>query len=407
MKLLLLIVKNLRRNLLRTTLTCLALFLLVFIITAIWSFLHLLDKYTEQKAGEQKAIVTERWQFPSQLPWSYASALEHELKQLPDQYRPLAYMTWQFYGGSIDPTKRSPENTMFMFALEPRALKMMDEMESLDPTLIKKLEDNKLGLLIGREKLATINKRLGDRITITSFNYKGINLEFEIIGLLPDGRYAQSAAMNRQYLLDALDDYKVKNRGTPHPLADKSLNLFWFQARDLKSIEVAAAQLEAPGGNFTNPAVKCETASSGIAAFIEPYRDMLWGMRLLTLFIMFVMALVIANAISISVRERRTEIAVMKVLGFRPGQILQMVLGETLLLGALTGLLCTGLTYVVVNQIMGGLNFRVAFFPAFMVPADALWWGPAIGAGTALFGSVIPALLASWIKVSQVFAKVA
>jgi putative ABC transport system permease protein len=320
----------------------------------------------------------------------------------------MAYMTWQFYGGSIDPTKRSPENTMFMFALEPRALKMMDEMEGLDPSLIKKLEDNKLGLLIGREKLAAINKRLGDRITITSFNYKGINLEFEIIGLLPDGRYAQSAAMNRQYLLDALDDYKVKNRGTPHPLADKSLNLFWFQARDLKSIEVAAARLEAPGGNFTNPAVKCETASSGIAAFIEPYRDMLWGMRwLLTPAIMFVMALVIANAISISVRERRTEMAVMKVLGFRPGQILLLVLGETLLIGTLTGFLCTGLTYTVVNQVMGGLNFRVAFFPAFMIPAEALWWGPAIGAGTALAGSLMPALSARSIKVSEVFAKVA
>ena len=45
------------------------------------------------------------------------------------------------------------------------------------------------------------------------------------------------------------------------------------------------------------------------------------------------MALVIANAISISVRERRTEMAVLKVLGFRPGQILVLVLGEALLIG--------------------------------------------------------------------------
>ena len=49
------------------------------------------------------------------------------------------------------------------------------------------------------------------------------------------------------------------------------------------------------------------------------------------------LSLVIANAISISVRERRMELAVMKVLGFRPLQILVLVLGESLLLGVTAG----------------------------------------------------------------------
>ncbi len=407
MKLFLLMLKNLRRNLLRTTLTCLALLVLVFIVTLIWSFLHMLDSFTTAKAGEQKAIVSERWQFPSMMPWSYASALEAELEKLPPEYRPTGYMTWQFYGGTLDPTKMSPENSLFMFGMEPRALKMMDEMDDLDPALIKKLEEDKQGLLIGRDKAKTLGVQAGKTMTVTSLNYKGVNLEFHVLGYLPDTRYGQSAVMNRQYLLDALDDYKRKNNGTPHPMADKTLGLFWFQAKSLKAIEVATELLEAPG-KFTQPAIKCETASSGIASFIEPYRDMLWGMRwILTPAILFVMALVIANAISISVRERRTEMAVMKVLGFRPGQILTLVLGETLLLGVLTGFFCTGLTYVVVNLVMHGMKFGVAFFPAFLIPIDALWWGPAIGAGTALAGSLVPALGARSIKVSEVFSKVA
>ena len=66
-----------------------------------------------------------------------------------------------------------------------------------------------------------------------------------------------------------------------------------------------------------------------IASFIEPYRDLLWGMRwLLTPAILVVMALVIANAISITVRERRTETAVMKVLGFQPRRSFADSLGE-------------------------------------------------------------------------------
>src|SRR5262245_25537484 len=87
-RLLLLMLKNLRRNLLRTTLTCMAIFVLVFVVTMIWSFLHMLDSYTTAKAGEQKGLVTERWQFPSMLPWSYVKDIEYELNKLPEEYRP-------------------------------------------------------------------------------------------------------------------------------------------------------------------------------------------------------------------------------------------------------------------------------------------------------------------------------
>jgi putative ABC transport system permease protein len=412
MKLFVLILKNLRRNLLRTTLTCLALFVLVFIVMVIWSFLHLFDRITEAKAGEQKAIVTERWQFPSMMPWSYDAALRSDLEQLPTPYRPTGYMSWSFYGGSLDPNKRTPENSLFMFVMAPEALPMLDEWDDPGKKLQTLLKNNIDGLLIGRDKLRQFGKRVGDKIKVTSMNYKGIDLEFKILGVLPSmtGRYDQSAIMNQQYLLNALDQWKndrTKGNGSPHVMADKCLALFWFQANDLKSIQAATERLETPG-KFTQPAIKCETASSGIATFIEPYRDLLWGLRwLLTPAVLVVMALVIANAISISVRERRTEMAVMKVLGFRPGQILLLVLGEVLLLGALTGLLCTGLSYVVFNFVMGGIKFPVAFFPAFKIPIDALWWGPAIGGGTALVGSIVPALGARAIKVSEVFAKVA
>src|SRR5262249_34700761 len=71
MKFLLLIFKNLRRNLLRTTLTSLAIMVLVFVVTLIWSVLSGLYRYTREQSGEQKLIVTEKWQIPSQMPIRY------------------------------------------------------------------------------------------------------------------------------------------------------------------------------------------------------------------------------------------------------------------------------------------------------------------------------------------------
>ena len=107
-------------------------------------------------------------------------------------------------------------------------------------------------------------------------------------------------------------------------------NLIWLRVPDMKTYaKVEEALSNSP--SFRIPAIKCETASSGIGSFLEAYRDMLWGMRwLLVPAVLATMSLVIANAISISVRERRPEMAVLKVLGFRPAQIMLLVLGLSL-----------------------------------------------------------------------------
>ena len=91
------------------------------------------------------------------------------------------------------------------------------------------------------------------------------------------------------------------------------------------------------------------------------------------------LSLVIANAISISVRERRMELAVLKVLGFRPYQILLLVLGEAMIVGTLAGFCSAALTYYIVNDVVGGFKFPLAFFGTFFIPAEALYWARAWG----------------------------
>ena len=115
----------------------------------------------------------------------------------------------------------------------------------------------------------------------------------------------------------------------------------------------------------------------------------------------------ISNAIGISVRERQMEFAVMKVLGFRPNQLLALVICESVVLGTAAGFASAALTYYISNVYFGGINFQIAFFSKFYVPIAALWWGPLMGVGTALAGSFLPAWSARSVKVSDVFAKVA
>lgn len=418
MKFFLLILKNIRRNLLRTLLTVLGTMMLVLVVTLVWSVLDFLDKATAEQSKNLKLIVTERWQIPSRMPFAYASSLSSgafDSAQGGYKVEPPDSMTWQFYGGTLDPKNRTIENNLFAIGLDPPKLStMMDDLDSLQSPakeefqkVVDKLAANKQGLVLGRKRLETINKRVGDRITIYSINFRGIDLEFEIVGVFPPGRYDLSAAFNRQYLNDALDQFPQKNNNRPHPMANASLNLVWLRVPDVATSAQVAEQVEA-SPKFKNPAVKCETASSGISTFIEPYRDIIWGLRwFLAPASAIVLALVISNAISISVRERRLELAVLKVLGFRPNQILGLVLGEALLIGGGAGLASSTLTWAIINYGFGGLRFPIAFFSTFMIPAQAIWWGLVTGSAASLAGSIMPAWTARTVRVSEVFAKVA
>ncbi|ADB17628.1 protein of unknown function DUF214 [Pirellula staleyi DSM 6068] len=417
MKFFLLIFRNLSRNLFRTILTSSATMFLVLVITAVWTVLSFLDKATEEKKQDLKAIVTERWQIPSQLPFSYAATLSEGAARNPGDVRPLDSMTWQFYGGTTDKENRSVSNTVFMFCMEPKKLlTMMDELDKLDPNAaetkelqaaIDKMENNIQSIILGQDRLKSLEKRVGDRIKLYGINYKDIDLELEIVGTFPaNGRYNSSAVINNEYLNRSLDAYE-REKGSKHPLADKTLNLVWLRLPDTDAFNKVAEQITT-SPSYSNPSVKCETASSGIAAFLDAYRDLIWAMRwLFSPVVLFSLTLVIANSISISVRERRLELAILKVLGFRPSQLLILVLGEGLLLGAGAGFLSTAGTYLLVNYVMGGIPFQIAFFPNFDIPIDALWWGPVLGGFASLLGSIVPSWNACTVKVTDVFSRVA
>jgi putative ABC transport system permease protein len=417
-----LVLKSLRRNLIRTIMVSAAVMILVFVITMVWTVVGALDRFTQEKAKDPKAVVTERWSIPSQMPFSYERELsEGSAREAGDTF-PTDSMSWGFYGGTIDKSKLTFESIVFFFCMDPKKLlrfengkpvSMMDDIDQFSPSDLQALDaacevmdKDPTKVVIGVERLGLLKKQVGDRIKVSSLNYPDIDLEVEIIGAFPKGRYAQSAVMNRRYLNQALDDYKAKN-GKPHPMADKALNLEWLKVPDRAALDKVAAQINR-SPSFKSPAVKCETASSAIGAWLAPYQSLIFGVKfLLVPSILATMALVIACAISIGVRERRTEMAVLKVLGFGPNHVLMLILSEALLIGLVSGFLSALLTVVIFNYYFGGINFRVAFFPTFPVPWQALRWGVLAGGLTAFLGSIVPAWAARGVKVSEVFAKVA
>jgi putative ABC transport system permease protein len=418
-KLVLIMFRGLRRSPLRTSLTYLALFVLTLVLSMIYAVLNFIGLVTSEKEANFKAIATHKTLVPSQMPRAHYEHFKELCRKLPPGMRPEKgdddVMAWSFLFGTTDPVTKRPDGNVFLFCLEPdKVTNMMDGLDDLNSTEKTQLDaavevmlKNPQAIVMSKSRLKKMNLQVGQRIKVTGLSYPDLVFDCDIVGELPDGKYEGVGFMNSAYLFSQLDAFRrdrINNRsGDPHPMADKCINLIWVKLPNKEGFERLSAMAN-DTGNFNTPQIKLETASSGIGSFLDSLKDIFFGMKyVMTPAMVAIMCLVIANAISIGVRERRTELAVLKVLGFQPRHVMLLVLGEAILVGLMAGEMSTFLAWLLI----GSIKIQLAFFGAFFVPSMALVYGPLLGAIVAIIGSLGPALAAKNVKVAEVFAKVA
>jgi putative ABC transport system permease protein len=103
----------------------------------------------------------------------------------------------------------------------------------------------------------------------------------------------------------------------------------------------------------------------------------------------FTILLVSANTIAMSVRERTREMAILRTLGFSPAEIMQVVLGESVLVALLGGLLGIGVTFALTRAAAAGAGP----FGEMMV---FRWQATLIVAAFAVVIGLVSALVPAW-----------
>ncbi len=428
LKVVLIMFRGLRRSPLRTSLTYLAIFVLTLVLCLIYAVLYMIGNATSEKEANFKAIVTHKTTIPSQMPPGYYEEFKRVcIEEIPAEYakahpgapplviRDADIMSWSFVLGTTDKVNQRKENMVFLFALEPdKVMTMMDGLDDLtgeEKELLEKacaaMKANPQAIVMSKSRLKALNLQVGQKLKLHGVNYPGLYGEFDIIGELPEGKYEGVSFMNKEYLIKGLEAYQrdvVANpKGEKHPMLDKCINLIWVKLPNKEAFEILSAKVN-DRAKFNTVPIKLETASSGIGSWLGAFKDIFWGIKYILVPAMIgIMSLVVANALSISVRERRTEMAVLKVLGFQPRHVLLLVLGEALLVGFLGGAMSAALAW----GMLGSFKFQIMFFGAFFVPPNALIYGPLLGMAVSFAGSIIPAMTAKDVKVAEVFARVA
>ena len=132
--------------------------------------------------------------------------------------------------------------------------------------------------------------------------------------------------------------------------------------------------------------------------FEEMLGDLRGMIRAIGLAVVFSLLCVAGNAMAMSMRERTTEVAVLKAIGFNKGLILFLVLTESVLVaglgGALGSLGCKALCEVVDIS-----HFTAGFLPFFYIPWNVAFQGLAVSLFVGFASGFLPALRAANLSV--------
>jgi putative ABC transport system permease protein len=132
-------------------------------------------------------------------------------------------------------------------------------------------------------------------------------------------------------------------------------------------------------------------------SFIGGFAAVLKAFDVISLAILLIMILILANTIAMSVRERTHEYGVMRAIGFSPGYILGFVLGESVLVAVVGGLIGLLVTMGLINGVVGPFieTNMSSMFPYFHTPTRVLLIALAAAVAVGGIAGIIPAILAS------------
>jgi putative ABC transport system permease protein len=238
--------------------------------------------------------------------------------------------------------------------------------------------------------------QIGQESTFVSVTHPGKDLRFRIVGVLPAGAWAQSFLFRQDYFAEGTGD-------------KDAVGSVWLRLPSAEAAQELAAQIRR---NFADqePELKVETESAGVARFVGQGQAVLSMIDLVVMVLLVDMVIVLSNSISVATRERRQEMAVLKVLGFRPMLIFGLVSGEAMLIGAVSGFFGAAQAYALsALAVSGKLPLSALTQTSLMFPVEpwSVPLGVVLGAAVGFLGSCLPAWSARRVKVSDVFAKVA
>ncbi len=258
----------------------------------------------------------------------------------------VAYANW--FGGAY----QDPHNQIFTFAVSPNYLDLYPEVE-VAPEQRKVFDSTQDGILAGETIVKKYGWKVGDKIPLQSQifpNRSGSkNWSFNLVGVM----HSKDAKAFQSQMI--IMHWKMFDETTPY----NNGMVGWYISRvnDINQSDRIAKAIDALSDNSDHE-TKTQTEQAATANWIKQMADI--GLIVTSIMgaVFFTLVLLTGNTMMQAVRERTSELAVLKTIGFSSTSVLMMVLAESVLLLLLGGVIGLGLVSVlapVMSSQSGGM----------------------------------------------------
>ena len=381
MKFLYLVWSNLKRKKLRASLTLLSI-LVAFVLFSLLSALKLALGAGVTMADANRLIVRHRVSFIQPLPHSY----QPRIACIPG-VSAISHQSW--FGGIY----QDPKNQFGTFPVEPELFLAMNPEIALPESEKAAWLKTRTGAVVGRTLAERFKWKVGDRVPLKSPIWpskSGGAWEFDIVGIY-NGTKKTADTSGFFFRYDYFDEARSYGTGL----------VGWYQVRvedPRRATEVAAA-IDAEFAN--SPAeTKAETEGAMFKGFAQQIGDIATIVTAILGAVFFTILLVTGNTMAQSVRERTQELGLLKAVGFTNELVLGVVLGESLAITVLGGILGLLSGWLMVTG-LGQAGFIRQFFPIFFVPPRDLIVGGALAIALGFVAGILPAIQAMRLRLAD------
>lgn len=380
MKFLPLVLANLKRHKLRTVLTILSVALALFLFASLRTVVTQLE-ISSQLGGADRMIVQNATAFVFPLPQSYAG----RLAGVPH----VTSVTWaNWFGGRYGDGRKF----FAQFAVDAETYLDMYRADFIVPDDQREaFLRERTAAIVGEGLLKAFGWKVGDNVTLQGTIFPG-DWTFTIRGTysLTDPAYGDEQFLfHYDYLYE-----RSPNNVTPG----------WFILRidDPTAAPVVARTID---DQFRNSPAPTKTGTE--QAFSAGFMTMMGNVQLLMgtvgMAVVFAILLIAANAMMMNQRERMSEVAVLKTVGFSDRAVFLLVIVEAAVI-ALSGAVL-GLGLAIYLPLATNFN-AFGFLPGFHVTSGTAIFGTAIALLLSVLSGFTPAFQAARLPVVQALRRV-
>ncbi len=371
-----LIIRNALRHKIRTGLTVLGLLIAVLAYGLLQTVVD--AWYAGADAASKTRLITRSSiSLAFTLPISYESRIKGV-----EGVTTVARSTW--FGGIY----KEPKNFFPQFAVTENYIDLYGEYLLSPAERLAWARDRK-GALIGRQLADQYGFKVGDVIPIRGSIYPG-DWQFVVRGIF-EGSDETKITRHLLFHWEYLNEWLVQR-------PTRKANQTGVFVVGIDAPDRAAAVSRLVDAQFQNSVAETltETEQAFQLAFVSMSNEIIAAIRVVSYVVILIILAVMANTMAMSARERTAEYATLKALGFGPGFIAWLILGESMaicVVGGGAGLWLTPHAAAAFKQTAGGI------FPIFAVSHATVVAQVACALAVGVVAAIVPAVQASRVRI--------